>query len=245
MRTRRPERREPHMKRRQGRGARPGAALAAVALLLACAGVTGWAGLRAGAAWNFLAAETLTERMYEAREFTPGGLEAAAERVRRASGAFPGRPDFLDLSGRLKQLQAVQPGAVGRPGRELLQAAAADHRTALAARPLWPYSWANLLAVKDRLGEVDAEFALALERSVETGPWEPAVQRQVIRSGVRWWDELQRAQRQQLRRVVDNALRTQPRHVFEIVRFYARPDLLCGPATGQPQIERWCREVSL
>jgi hypothetical protein len=161
--TRRPDRPETRAARTRGRGARPGA-LAAVALILACAGVTGWAGQRAGAAWNFLAAETLTERMYEAREFTPAGLEAATERIRRASGASPGRPDFLDLSGRLKQLQALQPGAVGRPGRELLQAAAADHRMALAARPLWPYSWANLLAVKDRLGEVDAEFALALLR---------------------------------------------------------------------------------
>ena len=75
--TRRPDRRETRAGRTRGRGARPGAALAAVALILACAGVTGWAGQRAGAAWNFLAAETLTERMYEAREFTPAGLEAA------------------------------------------------------------------------------------------------------------------------------------------------------------------------
>lgn len=214
--------------------------LSALALLAA---LLAWALLRTAAAWQFFAAETIAGNMYQADAFTAAGIDAAEARVDKALARFSGNPDYLDLAGRLKQLRASRPGVVGRERRELLEAAAAHHRRALEVRPLWAYSWANLLSVKDKLGQVDLEFDVAMQRAAETGPWEPRVQLQLIRSGVRNWDELKRPERERVRVTMHDALRVQPRAAFEIARFYARPDLVCGQGTGQPHIERWCQNV--
>lgn len=212
-------------------------------LVLACSAILGWAAVRSNAAWQFFAARTITENMHEAGAFTPAGLDAADTRLDRALARFPGNPDYLDLAGHLKELRASQPGVVGREQRELLESAARDHRRALATRPLWPYSWVNLLSAKDKLGEVDSEFNTAMKLAAETGPWEPRVQMQILRSGVRNWDELKSPERALVRAKMADALRVQPRAALELARFYARPDLVCGIDTGQPQIDRWCQSA--
>lgn len=218
---------------------------AAAALLLACAGVLTWAGARADAAWQFFAAETITAKMVAAGNITPAGIDQAAGRVEQALARLPANPAYLDLAGHLHGLRAAQPGVVGEQRRQALQASAQHYRQALAARPLWPYGWANLLAVKDQLGEADNEFDQALNRAAATGPWEPRVQLQVVRSGVRYWDALGQPERRLVEQTMRDALSVQPREAFEIARLYARPDLVCDQVTrtGQPQIDRWCNHV--
>jgi hypothetical protein len=216
---------------------------APTALALACCAVLAWALIRTNAAWNFFAAETIAKNMYEAGEFPTASLDAAQGRLDKALARYPGNPDYLGLAGNLKVLRASQPGVVGLEHRELLEAAAQNYRDALAVRPLWPYTWVNLLSVKDKLGQVDEEFNRAMHKSAETGPWEPRVQVQLIRSGVRHWDALKSPERGLVRAKMDDAIRVQPREAFEIARFYARPDLICGTDTGQPHIERWCKNV--
>ncbi len=217
---------------------------AALAAILGCTAVLGWAGLRADAAWHEFAARTIIGNVTRADAIDPAGLDAAAVRIDRALARFPRHADVLDLAGQLKTLRAGQPGVVGRERREWLEAAAGDHRRALAQRPIWPYSWAGLLSVKDALGQADSEFANAMYRATATGPWEPRVQSQVLRSGIRYWDELGTKEHELLRRVAADALRLQPREAFGIARFYARPDLVCGVVPDQPEIERWCSSVS-
>ena len=80
-------------------------------------------------------------------------------------------------------------------------------------------------------------------RCAETGPWEPRVQLQVIRSGLRYWDELKTPQRDLVRGKVQDALKVQPREVFELARFYARPDLICDAGSTYKQIGSWCESV--
>lgn len=222
-------------------GARQPVALAAI---LGCTAVLAWAGLRADAAWHDFAARTIIGDVTRADGIDPAGLDAAAAHSDRALARFPRHADYLDLAGQLKSLRARQPGVVGRERREWLEAAAGDHRRALAERPVWPYSWAALLSVKDALGQVDSEFVNAMYRATAIGPWEPRVQLQVLRSGIRYWDELASKEHELIRRVLADALHVQSREAFEIARFYARPDLVCGVAPDQPQIERWCTSVS-
>jgi len=199
--------------------------------------------LRANAAWHFFAAESITGQMFEAKVFTPEGIDRAAAHLGKSLARFPNNPDYLDLRGYLREQQAGLPGVVGRQRRDLLESAAEDYRSALAVRPLWPYSWANLLSVKDKLGQVDSEFNSAINRAAETGPWEPRVQLQIVRSGLRYWDELRRPTRALVQAKMADALRVQPREAFVIARFYGRPDLVCGLDTNQPQIKRWCESV--
>ena len=219
--------------------------LAPTALVFVFAGLLALASLRANAAWHFLAAQSISAPLFEAGGFRQAGFDSADQHLQRALARFPDKPDYRDLSGRLKELQAGQPGMVGGNRRELLQAAAQDYLQALAVRPLWPYSWANLLGVKSGLNEVDAEFRLALIRSVETGPWEPRVQIQVLESGLKHWDSLGKGDRALVQRQLAAAVTVQPRLVFERVRQFGRADLLCPLAVEQPQIEYYCKSAGM
>ena len=212
-------------------------------LVIACLFILAWASLRANAAWHFLAAQSIAEPLFEVGTGSTAAFVEAESRVNKALGRFPNNPDYLDFSGRLKVLRAGQPGMVGGERRELLESAAANFRQALGVRPLWPYSWANLLSVKDMLGQVDAEFIKALHGAAETGPWEPRVQLQIVRTGLGNWDRLKTSERKLVQGKIKDALKVQPREIFVIVRDYGRPDLLCGLETEQQQIEQWCENV--
>ena len=218
----------------------PSAKVGAVLLLILSLAVVLWASDRMAAAWQFFAAESITQNMHKAGAVTDPGLDEAYMRLQKALARYPSNPDDLSLSGHLKELRAGQPAVVGREQRELLASAAGDYRQALQQRPRWPYGWASLLSSKDKLGQVDEEFVMAIHKATELGPWEPAVQIQVLRTGMRHWDELKRSERALVRSQMTGALSTQPREAFELARFYLRPDLICNAETGQPEIERWC-----
>ncbi|NND55884.1 MAG: hypothetical protein HKN57_01395 [Xanthomonadales bacterium] len=228
------------MKRHRSAGARK---IAPAALVLFSLIILGWAGLRANAAWNFFAAQSITERMHEADAFTQAGIVDAQSYLDRALSGFPNNPDYLDLAGHLQELRANQAGVVGSEREALLESAAANYRASLIQRPRWPYGWARLLAVKDQLGQIDAEFKTAMNRAAQTGPWEPRVQLQIIRSGMRYWDRLSRPERELLREKTADGLKMRPREVFQLARRFSRPDLVCLDGVDQPQIERWCTGV--
>ena len=202
-----------------------------------------WACLRTNAAWHFLAARSITDTMLETGELSQNAIDDAKDRIRLALRHFPNQPDYLDLAGHLQEFQANQVGVIGKQRRELLESAAVHYRKALSVRPLWPYSWVNLLSVKDKLGQVDSEFNKALQRAVETGPWEPRVQLEVITSGVRHWDRLGGVGKNLVREKVKDAMKVQPRETFAIMKTFGRPDLVCAEAGDFVRINHWCEEV--
>jgi len=212
-------------------------------LVIASLVILFWAMLRAFAAWHFIAAQSIAEPLLQTGRGSEAVFAESEAQLDIALERFPGNPDFLDLAGQLSVLQASQTGVVGAARRALLESAAEDFRRALAVRPLWPYSWANLLAVKDKLGQVDMEFNVALNRAVELGPWEPGVQLQVVESGLRYWDRLGSIERALVQRKVLDALKVQPREVFATIKDYGRPDLVCAEQDMHVQIRQWCAEV--
>ena len=217
-------------------------ALLAIILLFV---ILTWALLRANAAWHFFAAQTIAEPLFEAGNGDAAVFEATQSHLDTALKRFPNNPGYLDFAGRLQILRTGQTGVVGAERRALLESAAGNFRQALAVRPLWPYSWVNLLTTKDKLGQVDMEFNRALTRSAELGPWEPRVQLQVINSGLRYWGKLGSAEKVLVQQKVLDALKVQPSNVFAIVKDYGRPDLVCGMENTYIQIEQWCEMVLL
>jgi hypothetical protein len=211
--------------------------------IIFCLGVFFWAGLRANAAWHFIAAQAISKPLFASGVGSEADFERVGSHLGIALRRFPGNPDYLDLAGRLKILEAGQPGVVGAEHRRLLESAAEDFRRALSSRPLWPYSWVNLLSTKDKLGQVDMEFNNALSRAAELGPWEPRVQLQVVDSGLRYWNRLGSAERELVQQKVLDGLKVQPRGVFAIVRDYGRADLVCVEQNVHAQIRRWCATV--
>lgn len=217
--------------------------ITATALIIICLAILTWSGLRANAAWHFFAAQAIAEPLFEAGNADVAVFDETKIHINAALKRFPNNPDYLDFAGRLKILQVGQVGVMGAERRELLESAAGDFRQALTVRPLWPYSWVNLLSVKDKLGQVDGEFNMALTRCAELGPWEPRVQLQVVDSGLRYWSRLGGAERQLVQQKVLDALKVQPRNVFAIVKDYGRADLVCGKENAYVQIKRWCADV--
>ena len=218
---------------------------AQILILILCLTILIWAGARANAAWHFFAAQTIAEPLFEAGNGDATAFESTQSHLNIALKRFPNNPDYLDFAGRLQILQSGQAGVVGAERRLLLESAATNFRRALAVRPLWPYSWVNMLTTKDKLGQVDIEFNTALTRSAELGPWEPRVQLQVINSGLRYWGRLGSAERELVQQKVLDALKVQPRNAFALVKEYGRADLLCVVQVDYQQIESWCESVLL
>lgn len=212
-------------------------------VILILLGVFSSAGLRANAAWHFFAAQSIAAPLFETGVGSAAVFDESQLHINKALGRFPNNPDYLDFSGRLLVLEASQPGVMGSERRELLESAARVFRQALEVRPLWPYSWANLLSAKDKLGQVDIEFNLAMNRSAELGPWEPRVQMQVVETGLRYWSRLGGAERTLVQQKVLDALKVQPREVFVTIKDYGRADLVCGVRDTHVQILKWCEEV--
>ena len=65
---------------------------------------------------------------------------------------------------------------------------------AAALRPTWPYAHAGIVTVKQQIGQVDADFKLALVMASRYGPSEPAVQEQIISAGYQSWKALSQAE---------------------------------------------------
>jgi hypothetical protein len=61
---------------------------------------------------------------------------------------------------------------------------------AAALRPTSGYAHASIATVKFRLGQFDRDFSRALVLASRYGPWEQAVQEQVIDAGLRTWPAL-------------------------------------------------------
>lgn len=63
-------------------------------------------------------------------------------------------------------------------------------KAALARRPTWFDAWSLLALVKYQSNEIDHELRVALEKSIETGPFETTVHHGLAFVGLRIWDRL-------------------------------------------------------
>lgn len=71
-------------------------------------------------------------------------------------------------------------------------------KAALARRPTWFEPWISLAVVKYQSGKVDHELSVALEKAMETGPYETTVLHGVAFVGLRVWDRLEPELRRQI-----------------------------------------------
>ncbi|WP_160154369.1 VpsP family polysaccharide biosynthesis protein [Microbulbifer sp. ALW1] len=108
-------------------------------------------------------------------------MESAMAAIERANELHPNNPYQLTLQARLLEWRAYNAGQVIP---EDYRAALALYQQAVALRPLWPDSWAEMAQVKVRLNEFDADMDRYLVRASELGPYTPAVHLAVVQSGL-------------------------------------------------------------
>ena len=80
------------------------------------------------------------------------------------------------------------------------------HKTALAYRPNWPFSWANVALTKSMLHQLDDEFDQALNRVMIHGPYESGVLLRVISTGIGNWSALSAGSRELIYQAVANSV---------------------------------------
>ena len=156
----------------------------------------------------------------------PERLQAAITTLTETMALTPDDPILVEHLGVAVELRAtgLPPGS---DRRQFLDLALVYFRKAAALRPTSPYTWANILVAKYRLGQVDDEFFGAMHHALDFGPWEPAVQLIVADTGLGAWDGLDGSLRA---RVTENLQRTAVRQA----------DALAHIATKQRRIELVC-----
>ncbi|NND43879.1 MAG: hypothetical protein HKN58_01050 [Xanthomonadales bacterium] len=190
----------------------------------------------ASARWGVASLDTwqasrVLEQLLTAREFDADraallerGLGFLDDAERRAGP----HPDVHDRRGQMYYWAAMNQADAGLERGQMLERAAEEYRASLALRPMWPYTWANLAVVKAEAGIFDREFRTAVRRTVETGPWEPGVQLQLIRVDFAEQQRLDRQSRALIDTMLVRAAQRQPDRVARLAARYGQTARLCG-----------------
>ncbi len=209
------------------------ALLAVMALRWGLAGVAVW---RASESLRDLHASERDEPAQ--RDLVLHGM-AQLERAERLAGR---QPDVPGLRGRLYYWQAMNLASAGLERGALLDRAVAQYRQALALRPAWPYFWSNLAVAKAERGAFDPEFRRAVRRAVETGPWEPEIQLQLLRVDFLEQERIDRRSRERIDGMLDRALVIQPGEVMALAATFNQLPRVCARAVDERLLLR-CRQL--
>lgn len=119
---------------------------------------------------------------------------------------------------------------------EYLAEADVQLRKAIELRPTSPYTWANLLSVRYRLGDSGPAIEKLLARSAMLGPFEPEVQRSVAHFGLAVWDEVAPETRAAIEGMVAAGMRRNPVEMLQIAQRRGRLPLPCRHLPGAPRL---------
>ncbi len=186
----------------------------------------------------------------EADRWTPASRAPSMAEISRTAKYFtesleyaPGNPWALEGAGAL-DLAKMRASRIPRQAHAAAKDARARFRQALVQRPTSPFLWANLALTKLYLDEIDDELLTALRHADELGPWEPGVQQATLFVGLAVWRDLDPALRQALERTIERGASRNAKKMFEIVKSYARFDLICAIEKYQPIAAADCRKAA-
>jgi hypothetical protein len=155
----------------------------------------------------------------------------------------PGNPWALEGLGAL-DLARMRASRIPREALAVTRDARVRFRQALLLRPTSPFLWANLALAKLYLNEIDDELRTALRHANELGPWEPNVQQTVLFVGLAVWRDLDPELRQALARTIERGATRNAVKMYEIVKSYARFDLICAIDKYQALAGPDCRKAA-
>jgi len=110
-----------------------------------------------------------------------------------------GNPVYDEYLASLYFMRAAAAAANSAEMSAFYESALEHYLRAAALRPTSGYTHASIATVKFRLGQFDRDFSLALSQASRYGPWEQAVQDQVMDAGLRTWGALAEDVRNEVR----------------------------------------------
>lgn len=143
-------------------------------------------------------------------------VESVARQLEIVRMLADGNPGTYEDVAYLNLMRAWLPGISLAEKEFHRQTGMSAIRTAIALRPVSPYSWTILLLIKRDLGEFDAEFRHALHLSVELGPWEPELLIWQADVGLSAWTEMPEEEQALIQQVFVRGMERQRRQIIDV-----------------------------
>jgi hypothetical protein len=134
---------------------------------------------------------------------------------------------ILNDLGELYELRGSEAPEPDTNSRADLERALGLYRQSLALRPAWPYDWVDVALLKVTREDLDAEFAHALQRALDLGPWQTSVQASIAGGGLSVWDQLPAKLQTRIEHTVARGLLNDSRFMLAVAERY---DLLAAGA---------------
>ena len=174
--------------------------LAALALLLPCAWAANQAARWGWANFQSIEARTLLKRaMNGAIPMNASTWNRVREGLVIALAWDPDNPEYHQAMGDAYLLRLTRTPGDRAKMAPYFEIALKHYARAAARRPTWPFAHAGIVTAKQHMGRYDADFRRALSLASHFGPWELAVQDQLIAAGYRSWAALGEAEREIIR----------------------------------------------
>lgn len=183
--------------------------------------------LEAGACGSKVFDAGLTMRSWSGARVQQPANEALAgvrEDLAHAQAAMPRDPAVHELLGLIDARRGER--------QEFLPDAAVHFERAIELRPTSPQTWADLAAVKYRVGDTGPGFEAALSHAAELGAFEPDVQGIVANYGLAVWSELGVKTRTAVEETVATAMKRNPLEMLQIAQRRGRLDVACRHLPG-------------
>jgi len=179
--------------------------------------------------------ETVLRNIARGRLVSAEELLAARRDYEASLPWFGGGREWAAL-GRLGLHLAIAPEVGEGAARALLEASAEAYRQAVRHAPADTFAWAGLSEVEMLLHGPGRPFQTAYERSIATGPAEPALARFRLRVGLAYWPELAPEARDAMVRQVRVAALIAPTVLATEARTPMLRDLVAGILADRPDL---------
>ncbi len=208
------------------------AGVGAILLLLAIA-ATGY-----HAAVRFAAVMTAQEVRYHFERWESGKgkpqageVSAVEASLHRALDYEPRNPNLHWHLGRIDDWRIRSGSPADDESRTARQAALESFRQVALLRPTSGYSWIYIARTRYMLGQIDAEFVLALQQALRWAPWQPQTQLLGIELGLATWQlmpiDTQMLLLESIRRQAEWKMVDQKPALIRLLRSYRRLELGC------------------
>jgi cytochrome c-type biogenesis protein CcmH/NrfG len=208
------------------------AGIAAILLMMVTAATAYFTAIRFAAEMISQDARYHFER-WDAGRATPqaGEVSVAVASLRAALDYEPRNPNLHWYLGRIDYWRVRSGSLTDAESRAVRQVALESFRQAALLRPTSGHSWVNLALTRYVLGQVDAEFVLALEQTLRWAPWQPQIQLIGIQLGVATWQLMPLSTQmlliEAIRRQAEWKMADQKPALIRLLRGYGRNELGC------------------
>ena len=153
----------------------------------------------------------------------------------------PDNAEYRNDIGRLYEYSATSMIEHPSQAAPLLDISLSFIRDSVRLRPSWALAWANLALIKHRVGKIDNEFALAMQRAMLLGKAVPSVQQIVAEAGIANWSALSVEMRRQVLNNIHHGLNSlNQRMIMKIIVGYQMKPYFCKILPQQDK-DKFCK----